>query len=685
MIGQQTIISFLLVTYTASLQCDWTTHTGYKLMPYVQTGKPNTKTTSSEQACRDRCLQTNRFICIAYNYQTGASDNCELLTEGADTGTAIESADWSYSLRPLCAGIWQPWDIVIGKKPVDSFQTSRVNLRGCMADCMENVAPFGTDYCKSVAKSQYEGTCALAKTRLDDPEASLADAEYLYVNRPTWYLDNSPGSTNTSIDYVGSSDSKDLHFLPSYRIPIEGHVVAWQYFIGRNISACTTFASVWRKEDGSYNLVTKTKLSPVSPETGGLRFQYEAESEGVVQAGDFLGVYVKDEECEGNLLSLRLDSSEDPLSFVQPDSLQQNQLSIPVEEVEADEMRTAVSIRAYIAGFLKLEELRVIHGLAPKKQINVTWKPASYSDMQYPTGVGYVKISCSLDRSFFELVDCQPASIPLESLSALLTLPDETVPYYARLYIIRNYHGREIEQRTDSEQYYYVNNHNAFCSERGLINNEEVGVERSSQLESDTYNNIRISIPSLKDDACVESVSIAYGSQVLRGINKSSTFEITIDNSKDVQVLVSLQLIDGQTVLIWSKQFPAAAAISKKEDRGALADILIAVIAVLTALFLLSFIATCLYYRRALARVKAENHPLPELPEPPSDRSQQPIVQSQEPVSYLEIVSANADNHVYEKPLNSHRKSGTLPQPPAITEQPEDSVYLSTDDYHLYA
>ena len=148
-----------------------------------------------------------------------------------------------------------------------------------------------------------------------------------------------------------------LHFLINYKIPVNGHLVAWQYYIGYRSRPCTSYAVIWRETNGNYLRITETKLSPVEPESGGIRFQYVQDSTVAVHKGDFLGFYTDTSvaDCRGNLISFRNDnpSDEDAIIYNYHD-WQSRPSSLPVIAPEKSEYyekgKRGVALKAFIAG-----------------------------------------------------------------------------------------------------------------------------------------------------------------------------------------------------------------------------------------------------------------------------------------------------------------------------------------------
>ena len=89
---------------SASLPCDWRNGTG-KLTPLIS-GDTLSVTVTTEADCKDQCVSQTSFICAAVNYKPDGSNNCELLTESDKSATEETNSEWSYFIRPLCAGVY---------------------------------------------------------------------------------------------------------------------------------------------------------------------------------------------------------------------------------------------------------------------------------------------------------------------------------------------------------------------------------------------------------------------------------------------------------------------------------------------------------------------------------------------------------------------------------------------------
>lgn len=118
----------------------------------------------------------------------------------------------------------------------------------------------------------------------------------------------------------------------------------------------------------------------------------------------------------------------------------------------------------YFAEFIQLNSPSLDHNISlAHGQIRLTWQQPAGINNEYQIGSGYVRIECSSDVNFSSLASCQPATIPIEDLEAVLTVSDVTRPYYSRLYVVRNYNGTEIKQRRLPNIYYYANGDGVFC------------------------------------------------------------------------------------------------------------------------------------------------------------------------------------------------------------------------------
>ncbi|KAF6025864.1 hypothetical protein EB796_015827 [Bugula neritina] len=179
---------FVLATVDA-LTCDWTSGVG-KLDPYITSGNIKSFSVNSEDECRAQCMQQTSFICASINYRTG-DGNCQLLAENTQTAT-ISSSDsqWRYSVRPECAGIWQPWTATRGdylNSGVQKYnQISTLDLRDCMSVCLQDETISYN--CSSIVKSVSGDQCEIVNKRSDDtgviPEVNT---DYQYFNLPLWY------------------------------------------------------------------------------------------------------------------------------------------------------------------------------------------------------------------------------------------------------------------------------------------------------------------------------------------------------------------------------------------------------------------------------------------------------------------------------------------------------------------
>ncbi|KAF6021097.1 hypothetical protein EB796_020595 [Bugula neritina] len=171
------------------LTCDWTSGVG-RLDPYITSGSIKSLSVNSENECRAQCMQQTSFICASTNYRPD-DGNCQLLAENTQTANISSSgSQWRYSVRPDCAGIWQPWTATKGyhlNSGVEKYnQISTSDLRDCMSFCLQDE---DISYnCSSIVKSVSGDQCYIVNKRSDDtgvtPEVITA---YQYFNLPLWY------------------------------------------------------------------------------------------------------------------------------------------------------------------------------------------------------------------------------------------------------------------------------------------------------------------------------------------------------------------------------------------------------------------------------------------------------------------------------------------------------------------
>lgn len=166
------------------------------------------------------------------------------------------------------------------------------------------------------------------------------------------FSDDSPGATNTRVANF-ESRSMTLTILINKIIYIDGHLVAWQYYIGHNVNACTSYAVIWRKNGDVYHRITETELKPEEPSTGGIRFQYVQDADVVVQQGDVIGFYVgSDSNCSGNLISFYNGDSrntDNKALNINSDKRTTRPLSV-IPSSDTFMQHREASLKAYVAG-----------------------------------------------------------------------------------------------------------------------------------------------------------------------------------------------------------------------------------------------------------------------------------------------------------------------------------------------
>lgn len=75
-------------------------------------------------------------------------------------------------------------------------------------------------------------------------------------------------------------------------IPVDGYLVAWQYYLRQLRNHCNgTAVNVWRLIGESYHMIGETILTPADMANQGPRFQYVHNEVIRVKKGDLLGTY----------------------------------------------------------------------------------------------------------------------------------------------------------------------------------------------------------------------------------------------------------------------------------------------------------------------------------------------------------------------------------------------------------
>ncbi|KAF6034681.1 hypothetical protein EB796_007007 [Bugula neritina] len=515
---------FVLATVDA-LTCDWTSGVG-KLDPYITSGNIKSFSVNSEDECRAQCMQQTSFICASINYRTG-DGNCQLLAENTQTAT-ISSSDsqWRYSVRPECAGIWQPWTATTGyylNSGVQKYnQISTSDLRDCMSFCLQDE---DISYnCSSIVKSVSGDQCEIVNKRSDDTGVTPeVNTDYQYFNLPLWYSDNSDSTTNTRVRNYGSAGVAFM-LLFNYKIEADGYLVGWKYMIGRSTDYCDSYAAIWRQtgEGNSvvFNLITETLLTPEDASTGGIRFQFVQNSTEVVRKGDFLALYVEDlsiSGCRGNLVSFRYHLKTDPQAYKRRSNPSRDRVDRLTYSNVVTEWR-GVALRAYIAEILKLSGDPVSsHTDVSSGEIRITWEfPATTPNQELTTT--HFKIECSDNSNFNTIMSSKVVSIDYrETVISNLTLQQ---PYYARVSTVRNYNGEELIQDVSTAS-------SLFCAERGKLPPEDVIVTESGTLEPEEERMFTVSVTSLEADDCVSSVTFTHGSRQLSDLIKTGPWTLT--------------------------------------------------------------------------------------------------------------------------------------------------------------
>ena len=166
------------------------------------------------------------------------------------------------------------------------------------------------------------------------------------------FLDSSPGATNAPISSLGIS-GYELILLVNYKIPVDGHLVAWQYYIGHKTRACESYVAIWRESGSTFTRIAETRLTPENPQNGGVRFQYVQNSTNIVHKDDFIAYYVGEStNCDGHLISARNRNPDDPPAriyngvdrFTKPSSIPTALSSVQYTQ------KKGVALKAYIAG-----------------------------------------------------------------------------------------------------------------------------------------------------------------------------------------------------------------------------------------------------------------------------------------------------------------------------------------------
>ena len=135
-----------------------------------------------------------------------------------------------------------------------------------------------------------------------------------------------------------------IYLLTSYRIPVDGYLVAWQYYIGRTVT-CNTYAAIWRLQSGTYNRITETLLLP-EDNTAGVKFQFVQNSSTLVKKGDFLGIHVDSTDSNCPSITYR-DGGPELQLYNEADKLSRpSSISSPVNWPKYRH----VPLRAYVVG-----------------------------------------------------------------------------------------------------------------------------------------------------------------------------------------------------------------------------------------------------------------------------------------------------------------------------------------------
>ena len=159
--------------------------------------------------------------------------------------------------------------------------------------------------------------------------------------------DDSPGATKNSLNASTEFLKRAIYLLTSYKIPVDGYLVAWQYYIGRNVT-CNTYAAIWRHDTQSstYIRITETLLLP-EDNTKGVKFQFVQNSPILVKKGDILGIHV--DSSDSNCPSITYRDGGPVLQIYKDQSVQLTRPSTISSPINNPKNRT-VPLRAYIAG-----------------------------------------------------------------------------------------------------------------------------------------------------------------------------------------------------------------------------------------------------------------------------------------------------------------------------------------------
>ena len=164
----------------------------------------------------------------------------------------------------------------------------------------------------------------------------------------SFFSDDYSGATNNTVEASAVFLKRAIYLLTSYKVPIDGYLVAWQYYIGRPIT-CHRYAAIWRHDTQSstYNRITETLLLP-EDNTKGVKFQFVQNSPILVKKGDFLGIHVDSSDSNCPSITYREDEGAPELQiYNEADRLTRpSRFSSPIN----DPRNRHVPLRAYVAG-----------------------------------------------------------------------------------------------------------------------------------------------------------------------------------------------------------------------------------------------------------------------------------------------------------------------------------------------
>lgn len=164
------------------------------------------------------------------------------------------------------------------------------------------------------------------------------------------FSDDYPGATLTTVSQLVGRGTH-LNIMLDYKIEVDGHLVAWQYYIANDVEACPSYAVIWRDTGETYTRIAETELKPQEQAAGGVKFQFVQDSNVIVRKGDVLGYYVGSEaECNGHLISIeRGPYFTTPVSqYYDGDERTSRPSSIRKDETVTD--RIVAAMKAYVAG-----------------------------------------------------------------------------------------------------------------------------------------------------------------------------------------------------------------------------------------------------------------------------------------------------------------------------------------------